>query len=74
MYLPIIRATTRYWGLKDSEPGVHALQCCAAAGAEHEAQGEQWMEAEALAAYAAIRHADCIRTAGDMSRTMSAHR
>ena len=74
MYLAIIKTITRYWGIKDSEPGVHALQCCAAAGAEQEAQGEQWREAEALAAYAAIRHADCLRVAGDMSRTMRAHR
>lgn len=74
MYLAITKAITRYWGLKDNEPGVHALQCCAAAGAEQEAQGEQWTEAEALAAYAAIRHADCLRVAGDMSRTMRAHR
>lgn len=74
MYLVIVKAITRYWDLKDSEPGVHALQCCAAAGAEQEAQGEQWMEAEALAAYAAIRHADCLKVAGDMTRTMRAHR
>lgn len=74
MYLAITKAITRYWGLKDNEPGVHALQCCAAAGADQEAQGEQWTEAEALAAYAAIRHADCLRVAGDMSRTMRAHR
>ena len=50
MYLAITKAITRYWGLKDSEPGVHALQCCAAAGAEQEALGEDWIEAEALAA------------------------
>lgn len=74
MYLAITKAITRYWGLKDSEPGVHALQCCAAAGAEQEAQGERWSEAEALEAYAQIRHADCLRVAGDMSRTMRAHR
>ena len=50
MYLAITKAITRYWGLKDNEPGVHALQCCGAAGAEQETTGEQWTEAEALAA------------------------
>lgn len=74
MYLAITKAITRYWGLKDSEPGVYALQCCAAAGADQEAQGERWSEAEALEAYAQIRHADCLRVAGDMSHTMRAHR
>ena len=74
MYLAIVKTITRYWGLKDSEPGVHALQCCAAAGAEQEAQGEQWSEAEAMYCYAQIMHADTLEVAGDLSRTLRAHR
>lgn len=74
MYLTAVKVITRYWGLEDSEPGVHALQCCAAAGADQEAQGEQWKPEQALAAYAQIRRADCMMVALDMVSTMRAHR
>ena len=74
MYLAIVKTITRYWGLKDSEPGVHALQCCAAAGAEQEAQGEQWSEAEAMYCYALIMHAEWFAVARDMAQTLRAHR
>lgn len=74
MYLQIVKLITRYWGLRDEEPGVDALQCCAAAGAEQEAQGEPWSEGEAVFAYAHIRHADVWEVARDMAQTMRAHR
>lgn len=74
MYLATIKTITRYWGIKDREPGVHALQCCAAAGAEQEAQGEQWSEAEAMYCYAQIMHADWFEVARDLNATLKAHR
>ena len=58
MYLETIKAITRYWGMKDREAGVYPLQCCAAAGADMEAQGQPWEPMEAVKAYAKIRQRD----------------
>lgn len=58
MYLATIKAITRYWGMKDNEAGVYPLQCCAAAGADMEAQGLPWEPMEAVKAYAKIRQRD----------------
>lgn len=58
MYLETVKATTRYWGIHDDESGAYALQCCAAAGAEQEAQGHPWEPMEAVKAYAKIRQRD----------------
>lgn len=55
MYLAIVKATTRYWGIHDDEAGAYALQCCAAAGADMEAQGDDWLVLEAAAAFAERR-------------------
>lgn len=74
MYLAIVKVITRYWGLEDREPGVHALQCCAAAGAEQEALGEMWNEAEAMCCYGQIMGVDARRVAGELAHTLRAHR
>lgn len=55
MYLETARATTRYWGIADEEPGADALQCCAAAAAQMEALGEGWTARDVVEAYAARR-------------------
>lgn len=74
MYLEIIKATTRYWGIKDTEPGVYPLQCCAAAGADLEARGLLWDVDEAIEAYAYTRRSCSVRVRHEMAELCRRHK
>lgn len=74
MYLAIVKAITRYWGMNDREEGVYPLQCCAAAGADMEAQGQPWEPMAAVKAYAKIRQRDEIEVLLNMGALCRRHR
>ena len=67
MYLEIVKVITRHCGLQDGEPGLYALQCCAAAGAEQEAQGLTWDPAQAIKAFAEVRQLSAVKTAAEIA-------
>lgn len=74
MYLETIKATTRYWGIKDTEPGAYPLQCCAAAGADIEARGLPWDVEEAIEAYAYARRCCSVKTRHEMAALCQRHK
>ena len=73
MYLEIVKVITRHCGLQDGEPGLYALQCCAAAGAEQEAQGLTWDPAQAIKAFAEVRQLSAVRTAAEVAELCRRH-
>ena len=73
MYLEIVKAITRGMGLKNGEPGLYALQCCAAAGAEQEVQGFRWDPAQAIKAFAEVRQLNAAQAAAEVAELCRSH-
>lgn len=74
MYLETAKATTRYWGIADGEAGADALQCCAAAAAQLEAEGTKWKASDLIGAYAASRSKGTEQVREDMAALCHRHR
>lgn len=73
MYLQVVRATTRYWGIHDDEAGAYALQCCGAAAAELEAQGETWSQVDLVGAFAERRKRSWVDVARELVELCQRH-